>query len=147
MKKGLLLLVSLVLLAVSAAADTAKDGAETLENWGKLGEYGKFYDRSTESFIEGRVLEVVKIPYQSSRVGDECYCVSLRVQSGAGEVHTVYLGPCSYVKRNNFSFGEGDAVAVLGSFVEIHGRNLLLAKTIDKAGRTLKIRGVDGLHL
>jgi hypothetical protein len=68
----------------------------------------------------------------------------LKTQSGP---LNVMVGPSSYLAEKNFSFAKGDEISVTGSKVSFRGREELIAREIQKGGKTLTLRNQDGTPL
>lgn len=65
-----------------------------------------------------------------------------------GEQITVYLGPGSYIRQQNFSVRSGDRVTIQGSLVTIEGEPALLASRVTGTdGKTIELRNEQGAPL
>jgi len=57
----------------------------------------------------------------------------------------VHLGPTAFVTQSGFSFAKGDQIEVLGSRVRVGATDALLAREIEKDGKTLVLRDANGI--
>jgi hypothetical protein len=65
--------------------------------------------------------------------------VELRLISGAASI-PVRLGPAGFLKRNQLSLREGDAITVNGYRVSAGDSDLLVAVEVVKQGKTVRFR-------
>ncbi|PKN11295.1 MAG: DNA-binding protein [Deltaproteobacteria bacterium HGW-Deltaproteobacteria-4] len=114
------------------------------EDWGKMGGYGVKYDVNTVVTISGEIDAVRKIALGKRVVGRFCYAIDI---DDGEKIHTIYLGPGSFIKQKGFVFSPGTKVTVIGSSVTIDGRPLVLAKEVNDGGRVLHLRDDKGKHL
>jgi len=68
----------------------------------------------------------------------------LRSEAGVVEIH---LGPAAFIAEKNFEFAAGDAISVIGSKVQMAGRDVIIAREITKGGQALVLRNTSGLPL
>jgi hypothetical protein len=59
----------------------------------------------------------------------------------------VHLGPAAFVSSKNFEFAKGDRIAVTGSKVKMSGEDVIIAREIKKADKTLTLRDAQGFPL
>lgn len=97
------------------------------------------YDPKTEVTVKGTIEEVQEFNGRNGRSGTH---LMLKTDSGTLPVH---VGPSAYITKQQFSFAKGDEVSVLGSKVQIAGKETLLAREITKEGKTLVLRNSQGI--
>lgn len=98
------------------------------------------YDPNVEQTYTGVIAGVVSVAGPDGSVG-----VHLDLKTAAGRVVKVHLGPAIYIGMNNFSFFADDQVMVKGAYVSHDGDVAVWAREITKAGKTLALRGTDGV--
>ena len=57
----------------------------------------------------------------------------------------VHLGPTAFVTQSGFTFAKGDHIEVLGSRVRVGATDALLAREVQKDGKTLVLRDANGI--
>src|SRR3974377_602291 len=57
----------------------------------------------------------------------------------------VHLGPTAFVTQSGFTFAKGDHIEVLGSRVRVGATDALLARAVQKDGKTLVLRDANGI--
>jgi len=129
-KQSIALFISVILLtiAVIAQAQGPRGGAPS-------------YDPKTETKISGTVADVQQFSRGGWRTGTH---ITLKTDSETLDVH---VGPSQYVSSKQFSFAKGDQIEVLGSKVKIAEADVLIAREITKAGKTLTLRNAQGIPL
>ncbi|MBM4276037.1 MAG: DNA-binding protein [Deltaproteobacteria bacterium] len=99
------------------------------------------YNTATVQTITGQVTAVERVRLRRS------HRVRLLVATPQGVI-PVSLGPGRYVKQQNFVFGTGDQVTVIGSRVLTRKRvPVILASEVQKGGQVLKLRDASGAPL
>ncbi len=99
------------------------------------------YNPSTEVTVAGTITDVQLHPGRGAGTGTH---LILTTNSGNYEVH---VGPTAYIEKQQFAFAKGDQIQVIGSSAIISGTETLLARQINKAGKTLSLRDVNGIPL
>jgi len=97
------------------------------------------YDPKTEVTVKGTIEEVQEFTGRNGRTGTH---LLLKTDSSTLPVH---VGPSTYIAKQQFSFAKGDEISVLGSKVQIAGKETLLAREITKEGKTLVLRNAQGI--
>jgi len=137
-----LLVLGLATLLVMVSATVVLAGQGVLP--GKPGDYGNYYDPSTEEVISGRISEVCQVPY-THRSSLRCY--ALRVERDDGEgVEVVYLGPKSRLDKAGIELKEGEKICVLGSRVEVEGQVVMIAQQVNQGDEVSVLRNESGRH-
>jgi hypothetical protein len=57
----------------------------------------------------------------------------------------VHVGPTAFVTQSGFTFAKGDQVEVVGSRVRFGDAEVLLAREVQKEGKTLVVRDANGV--
>ena len=57
----------------------------------------------------------------------------------------MHLGPTAFVTQSGFTFAKGDRIEVLGSRVRVGATDALLAREVQKDGKTLVLRDASGI--
>jgi len=57
----------------------------------------------------------------------------------------VHLGPTAFMSQSGFTFAKGDRIEVLGSRVRVGATDALLAREVQKDGKTLVLRDASGI--
>lgn len=99
------------------------------------------YNPATELTVKGTIEEVRKAEGKRGWAGTH---LVLKADQGTFDVH---LGPTSYIDSQEFSFGKGDAIEVIGSKANIGGKDVLIARQVTKDGRVLTLRNERGRPL
>lgn len=97
------------------------------------------YDPATEVRVKGTVTEVQQVGRSGRWMGMH---LILKTDSETFDVH---LGPAAFLAQNQMSFSKGDAVEVLGSKVGTNGGAALVAREVQKDGKTLTLRDANGI--
>lgn len=121
MRKHLLLIASLGLLAASALAQSQPQ-----------------YDPATEAKLKGTVEELKLEPPSGGK--PVAYLV---VKDGENKTQ-VFLCPKSFLDEMGVTFAMGDSVQITGSKVKANGADLILAREVTKSGDTVTLRFSDG---
>ncbi len=138
MKGFFLILLSIftgLMLFIAAGASAQKHAPD--DGWGR---WTGLYNPGTEKRISGEVTAVERNP----DTRDRSYGVQLRVRTDAGDEVVLHLGPAWFVHNQDFDFKVGDRVEALGSFVEISGTRIMVARELTKDGKLLKLRNEKG---
>jgi hypothetical protein len=103
--------------------------------------YTTLFDSKTIKTISGQVIKVDQVPNQI--FGRE---MRLTLFIDNKEVLPVYLGPAFYIvgpeQVNNFKIG--DKVTVTGSQITVRGELFMLATTVKRGNKVLRLRDKDG---
>ena len=99
---------------------------------------GRLYNSGTEVTAKGAVDKVTNIT-----TGQGWYGVHLSLKA-QDRTYDVRLGPSDFIAQNSFTFASGDQVEVWGSQIESGASNVIVARAIEKDGRTLTLRDADG---
>jgi hypothetical protein len=81
------------------------------------------------------VVEVIYLPGATP----ETAMVELRLLSGTATI-PVRVGPAGFLKQNQLSLKEGDAITVAGYRVSTGDGDLLVATEINKQGKNVRLR-------
>lgn len=100
------------------------------------------YDPGTEVRVKGTIEEV-----QQLTRGLRCCAGTHLLLKIDSEILDVHVGPSAFVEQSQFSFAKGDGVEVLGSKVELAGKKTILAREINKEGKTLVLRDAQGIPM
>jgi len=104
--------------------------------------YTTLFDSKTIKTISGQVIKVDQVPNQI--FGRE---MRLTLFIDNKEVLPVYLGPAFYIvgpeQVNNFKIG--DKVTVTGSQITVRGELFMLATTVKRGNKVLRLRDKDGI--
>lgn len=113
-------------------------GAQTVEKPVNAGHSMQAYDPGREISIEGTVQEVVSHRIPGSPVGLHV------IVSGPDGSLDVHLGP--YVSKTLAeSLKFGASIGIVGSMMQVNGRDYLLARQINFNGQTVSIRAESGV--
>lgn len=97
------------------------------------------YNPNTETTLKGTVEQVMDT---TGRRGWHGTHLMLNTDEGKVEVH---VGPASYIAGQGFAFAKDDRLQVLGSKVKFGDTDVLIAREINKDGKTLVLRDAQGL--
>ena len=103
--------------------------------------YTKLFDPKTLKTISGQVIKVDQVP-------DLVFGMEMRLTIFIDnkEVLPVFLGPAFYIvgpeQANNFKIG--DKVTVTGSQITVRGELFMLATTVKRGNKVLRLRDKDG---
>ena len=129
MKKVTTIFTAAVLVAAGIAYGEARDG--------QIGGHGDRawhnYNRAAVETVSGRVESVGT--YDRGGVH-----VTVKDSKGTIDVH---LGPDFYVKER-IPISTGDVITVVGSRVKYNGRDVIIARSVEKDGRIVTLRHDDG---
>jgi DNA/RNA endonuclease YhcR with UshA esterase domain len=103
------------------------------------GKHMSNYDPKTEVTMSGTVDRVAQASGHRGWHGTHLF---LKTDAGTIEVH---VGPTEYIASKQFSFARGDVVEVTGPKVKIQDQDVLIAREIKKAGKTLVLRNAQGI--
>jgi hypothetical protein len=96
------------------------------------------YNPRTETSLHGTVHEVTRMESTPTVTH-----VGLRTSSGA--TTDIHLGPSSWLATQALSIEVGDDIDVVGSLVTYGGSEVLVAREVQKDGRTLTLRDTQGV--
>ena len=97
------------------------------------------YDLATETTIKGTVQEIKTFACKLG--GPSSYHLELKTEKGVVEVH---VAAGKYLTDYDFQFAVGDEVEVVGSLVQMDGKDAFLARTIKKGQVTYTFRDKKG---
>lgn len=124
-----LLMAAAVLLALPLAAAGPKPQANGTPK----------YDPATETTIKGTVQEIKTFACKIG--GPSGYHLELKTEKGVVEVH---VAAGKYLTDYEFQFAVGDEVEVVGSKVQMDGKDAFLARSIKKGQMTYTFRDAKG---
>lgn len=119
--------ITLFVLNVTMAASLLAQGGR-----------GRLYNPSTETTVQGRVLTVDSVGGRRGWSGIHLTLESKDVK------YDVHVGPKTYVDGHGFKFAVGDQLQVVGSEVASGETKSLIAREIEKEGKTLVLRDKQG---
>lgn len=125
----LLLFVAALLAAPAAAAGPKPPQANGVPK----------YDFATETTLKGTVQEIKTFPCKLG--GPAGYHLEVKTEKGVVEVH---VAAGKYLTAYQFDFAVGDEVEVLGSMVQMDGKDAFLARSIKKGQVTYTFRDKAG---
>ena len=96
------------------------------------------YNPATETTVTGTVEDVTQAV---GRRGWEGTHLNLKTDTGLYDVH---VGPSSYLSAQKFTISNGEKLEVTGSKTQMNGKDVLVARTITKDGKTLELRDAQG---
>jgi len=129
MKKLITLVAGLMMIAAGFTVADARYGRGT----GNAGRGWHNYDPATVEQVTGKVESVGT--YDRGGIH-----VVLTGPSGTVEVH---LGPDYYVTKR-IDIAAGDTITITGSRVKYMGRDAVIARSVEKEGKTVTLRHDDG---
>ncbi|HYX68379.1 MAG TPA: hypothetical protein VE825_04550 [Terriglobales bacterium] len=124
---GLFLVVALLALPLAAAGPKPQANGTPK------------YDPATETTIKGTVQEVKTFACKLG--GPSGYHLEVKTEKGVVEVH---VAASKYLTDYEFQFAVGDEVEVVGSVVQMDGKDAFLARTIKKGQNTYVFRDPKG---
>jgi DNA/RNA endonuclease YhcR with UshA esterase domain len=99
----------------------------------------RMYDPKTEMTVTGTILDVQQLPCMGRRNGTHLF---VKTESGPVEVCT---GPAAYIQQKGFAFAKGETVDVVGSKVNLNGKDVVIARQVTKDNKTLILRDAQGI--
>lgn len=99
----------------------------------------RMYDPKTETTVTGVIQEVKEVPGSGRGTGTH-----LIVKTGQTTIE-VHLGPSSYLKKQKCELKKDAEVEILGSKVNLQGKDVLIARQIKKGGDTYTFRDAQGI--
>lgn len=124
----------MVLAAMAGAAI-----ATTINKKPRPGTYWWNYNPDTVDEIQGRVMDVI----YSGNANGKSKGVELLVEAGE-EYIPVKLGPAWYINHQNITFKKGEKVMVKGSRIDYKKETIMVAATVKRGNRILKLREENG---
>ena len=97
------------------------------------------YDPATETTIKGTVQEIKTFACKLG--GPSGYHLELKTEKGVVEVH---VAAGKYLTDYQFQFAVGDEVEVVGSLIQMDGKDAFLARSIKKGQNTYVFRDPKG---
>ena len=129
-----------IFLMVSSSLGLAREGVLP----GKIGDYGKYFNRQSVESFSGKVLEVYQQRYSSK---SSLYATAIQVERDDGEGEAiVYLGPKSRLDKEGFAIEPGEDVCILGSEARIDEQNIVIAQQLNRGNYVLALRNATGRH-
>ena len=101
--------------------------------------WARHYNPATEVRVKGTVQ---KVPQVGRYGGGPSTFIILKTEKENLEVH---LGPTAFVTLSGFAFAKGDQIEVVGSRVKFGDADVLLAREVQKDGKTLVLRDANGI--
>lgn len=101
--------------------------------------WARHYNPATEVRVKGTVQEVRQVGRYGGGPGAH---IILKTEKENLEVH---LGPTAFVTLSGFTFASGDHIEVVGSRVKFGDADVLLAREVQKDGKTLVLRDANGI--
>lgn len=128
--------------AITALAISALAMLVALPVWAQgQGRHGRahHYNPATEVRETGTVEDVREVTGNRGWSGTH---ILLKTDKEDLDVH---LGPTEFLARSGFTFAKGDHIEVLGSRVNVGATDALLAREVQKDGKTLVLRDANGI--
>jgi DNA/RNA endonuclease YhcR with UshA esterase domain len=97
------------------------------------------YNPNTETTLKGTVQKVSETAGKRGFNGTH-----LEFKSG-DTTYNVHVGPSAYIAKQGFTFAPGDEIEVTGSKVNMGGSEVIIARQIKKADKTLVLRNAQGI--
>jgi hypothetical protein len=136
--RTLQILFAAALLAFATAAAAAPPDP-AIAGWDRGQAYDKLYDPNLEVVVPGVVKQVENFtPMPGMAEG-----VRVRVESRGGMLW-VHLAPAAWLVAQDFELKPGDEVVVTGSYVRMGQDRVVLANTLERDGRQLRLRDDSG---
>lgn len=107
---------------------------------GGMRQGGGNYNLAAELTLTGTIDEV----RQMGANGPGGVHLLVRSDDGVVEVH---LGPGAFIAEKKVELAAGDAISVIGSKVQMAGRDVIIAREITKGGQVLALRDTNGFPL
>lgn len=124
---------SIALLSIAGLAVAIKKGL------GNRRRYKRPFDPEKVEEIEGKVLELD----HTKEKNNEIRGTYLHIRAG-DEILPVHLGPAWYIDRQKNRFKAGDKIQVKGSRVPINGKEGIVATSVTKGSKQLRLRDKSG---
>lgn len=133
------LLFCLAAAFVLAAPAVAAPPDPAVAGWERGQAYDRLYDANLEVVLPAVVTRVEKFtPREGMAEG-----VRAQVQY-RGELLWVHLAPAAWLAAQRWELAEGTKVTITGSYLRIDGERVILAATLERDGRTLRLREPSG---
>ena len=100
---------------------------------------GRHYNPATETTLTGTVENVLQTAGSRGWNGTH---LSFKTDQGVYDVH---VGPSSFLSAQQFPIAKGEKLEITGSKVQMNGKDVLIARTITKDGKTLELRDAQGI--
>ena len=101
--------------------------------------WASHYNPATEVRLKGTVQQVQQVGRYGGGSGTH---IILKTEKENLEVH---LGPTVFVTLSGFTFASGDHIEVVGSRVKFGDADVLLAREVQKDGKSLVLRDANGI--
>ena len=121
-------------LTLACGSENQGDGGP-----GKGAGYDRMYDPKTVETVSGEVVSVDKIIDRGTSYG-----VSLTLKTDQ-ETILVYLGPDWFIEKQDLTFAPKDQMEITGSQITFHGKPTIIAGTVQKGDKSLKLRDPAGI--
>lgn len=129
-----------VLFATPARAQgPAPGGGCGRGGWGRHGTYWRLYDPSKVETISGEVTSIQRV----RAMGHMSEGVHLELKTTRGTV-SVHLGPAWYIENQEPPIRARDKVVIVGSRVQVNGKQAIIASEVRKGDQVLKLRTAEG---
>lgn len=99
----------------------------------------RHYNPATEVREKGTVEDVREVTGNQGWTGMH---ILLKTDKEDLDVH---LGPTAFIADSGFTFAQGDHIEVVGSRVKVGATDALLAREVQKDGKTLVLRDANGI--
>jgi hypothetical protein len=134
--KKVLKLVSVFMFISSTALFAQSDTSR----WGRNSNYNRLYNVKTATEIKGKVIAIEQVvPMKGMSYGMH---ITVKTES---ETISVHLGPKWFLDKQLIQFKVDDKVLVKGSKVTLEGKQVVIAREINKNGKVLKLRNENGV--
>lgn len=101
------------------------------------------FDPATVVTLKGTIDKVERLAGQQKGVTG----IHLVLKTADGRTTSIHLGPTFWVDSQAVKLAQGDRIAVTGSKVTYYGAPIVLAKSVEKEGKTLALRDSAGMPL
>ena len=109
---------------------------KNMAGWGITDPYNKLYNIQDVDTIKAIVLEVKEItPLSGMAPG-----LGLVIEDKNGEKYTAHICPLAYKDAASIGLKKGDKIDLRGCFVEIAGKDVIMAAKIKKGEKAIKVR-------
>lgn len=124
---------------LTAASAFAAPPDPAVAGWERGQTYDRLYDTTREVVVPAVVVKVEKFtPAEGMAEG-----LRAQVQS-RGELLWVHLAPVAWLAAQKFELAEGANVVVTGSHVRIGEERVILASVLERDGKKLRLREING---
>jgi hypothetical protein len=103
--------------------------------------YGELWNSGTKETVTGQIEAVEEMWPGGQAAGGG---VALRLKTGEGKQVTVHVGPAWFVDEQLPDLKAGQQVTVTGSAVMWQDQPVLIAETVEREGKTVRLRDEEG---